>query len=86
MARRERYYMIPPAVEECVGSNENSPLRAISGRKHVQQCWCSRANLFDHLVGVGEQRRRHLETEGMRSARAALPLRLAVHPPNDYAR
>jgi hypothetical protein len=27
----------------------------MSSRKQVQQCWCRRANLFDHLVGAGDQ-------------------------------
>ena len=31
---------------------------AMSGRKQVQQCWCRRANLLDHLVGAGERGRR----------------------------
>jgi hypothetical protein len=30
-------------------------LCAMSGRKQVQQYWCRRANLFDHLVGAGEK-------------------------------
>src|SRR5262245_35591364 len=36
---------------------------AMSGRKQVQQCWCRRANLFDHVVGAGEKRRRDGEAE-----------------------
>jgi hypothetical protein len=35
----------------------------MSGRKHVQQYWCRRANLFDHLVGAGDQSRRDFEAE-----------------------
>ena len=34
-------------------------LRAITGCKQSQQ----KAPLFDHLVGAGEERRRHVETE-----------------------
>ena len=37
--------------------------RAMSGRKQVQQCWCSRANLFDHLVGKREEILRHFEAK-----------------------
>jgi hypothetical protein len=36
---------------------------AMSGRKQVQQCWCSRANLFDHLVGKREEILRHFEAK-----------------------
>ena len=36
-----------------------SPLCAKTGREHMQQT----ALLFDHLVGAGEQRRRHGEAE-----------------------
>ena len=36
---------------------------AMSGRKQVQQRWCGRANLFDHLISAGEHRRRHCEAE-----------------------
>ena len=35
----------------------------MSGRKHVQQYCCRRANLFDHLVGAGDQSRRDFEAE-----------------------
>jgi hypothetical protein len=40
-----------------------SPLCAKTGREHMQQT----ALLFDHLVGAGEQRRRHGEAERLRS-------------------
>ena len=38
-------------------------IRAMSGRKQVQQCWCRPANLFDHLVGAGQERRGHVKAE-----------------------
>src|SRR5262245_19374847 len=38
------------------------PLSAISGLTR-----CSKYRLFDHLVGRGEQRGRHIEAKGLRS-------------------
>ena len=40
--------------------------KLMSGRKQVQQCWCRPTNLFDHLVGAGEQRCRDVKAEHFR--------------------
>jgi hypothetical protein len=41
------------------------PVSAKSGREQAQQRRAV-ARLFDHLVGAGEQRRRHLDAERLR--------------------
>ena len=41
-------------VDVLVEPQAGTSLGQDGGRKQVQQCWCRRANLFDHLVGAAQ--------------------------------
>jgi hypothetical protein len=76
-----------PQEQTFAGTYER-PFRAKTGREHMQQTMCANARLPDHLVGAGEQRRRHGEAErflapGYKDKRQALIYPLFYVAPRD---